>query len=98
MLEFFQSLVAAKLPGLGQKDLLKLLVDPVLAPSGASIHKQGKASIAKCVAALVVTQTPAAEAHAVVSQFASYLKPNDSSTAHQQTFSLLVIGEVGKHK
>ena len=59
MLEFFQSLVVAKLPGLGQKDLLKLLVDPVLAPSGVSIHKQGKASIAKCVAALVVTQSPA---------------------------------------
>ena len=58
MLEFFQSLVSANLPGLGQKDLLKLLVDPVLAPSGASIHKQGRASIAKCVAALVVTQSP----------------------------------------
>jgi len=68
-----------------------------LAPSGASIHKQGRASIAKCVAALVVTQSPA-EAQTVVSQFASYLKPNDSSTAHQQTFSLLVIGEIGKHK
>ena len=53
--------------------------------------------IAKCVAALVVTQSPA-EAHAVVSTFASHLKPNDISTAHQQTFSLLVIGEVGKHK
>ena len=58
MLEFFQSLVSANLPGLGQKDLLKLLVDPVLSPSGASIHKQGRASIAKCVAALVVTQSP----------------------------------------
>ena len=34
MLEFFQTLVAARLPGLGQKDLLKLLVDPVLAPTG----------------------------------------------------------------
>jgi cullin-associated NEDD8-dissociated protein 1 len=97
MLEFFKSLVAANLPGLGQKDLLKLLVDPVLSPSGASIHKQGRASIAKCVAALVVTQSPA-EAQNVVSQFASHLKPNDSSTAHQQTFSLLVIGEIGKHK
>ena len=88
--------MAARLPGLGQKDLMKLLVDPVLAPSGASIHKQGKASIAKCVAALVVTQNPA-EASAVVSQFASHLKPNEATTAHQQTFSLLVIGEIGKH-
>ena len=51
---------------MGQKDLMKLLVDPVLAASGSGIHKQGKASIAKCVAALVVTQNPA-EAQAVVS-------------------------------
>ena len=82
--------MAARLPGLGQKDLMKLLVDPVLAASGSGIHKQGKsyffyllfwpfvvgfddffsflgkASIAKCVAALVVTQNPA-EAQAVVS-------------------------------
>ena len=64
--------------------------------SGASIHKQGRASIAKCVAALVITQSPN-EIQTVVSQFASYLKPNDASTAHQQTFSLLVIGEIGKH-
>ena len=88
--------MAARLPGLGQKDLMKLLVEPVLAPSGASIHKQGKASIAKWVAALVVTQNPT-EAHAVVSQFAGHLKPTDTNTAHQQTFALLVIGEVGKH-
>ena len=96
MLDFFQALVAAKLPGLGAKDLMKLLVDPVLAPTGASIHKQGKASIAKCVAALIVTQK-GNEAHEIVKQFASYLKPSDPSTAHQQTFSLLVIGETGKH-
>lgn len=96
MLEFFQSLVAAHLPGLSQKDLLGLLVNPVLLPTGAAIHKQGRASIAKCVAALVVTQTPV-EAHNVVAKFAANLKPGDASTAHQQTFSLLAIGEIGKH-
>ena len=48
------------------------------------------------MAALVITQSPN-EIQTVVSQFASYLKPNDASTAHQQTFSLLVIGEIGKH-
>lgn len=96
MLDFFKALVAAKLPGLGQKELLGLLVDPVLAPTGAAIHKQGRASIAKCVAALVVTQS-ASEAQNVVSHFAANLKPSDPSTAHQQTFSLLVIGEIGKH-
>jgi hypothetical protein len=88
--------VTAKLPGLSQKDLLSMLVTPVLQPTGSSIHKQGRASIAKCVAALVVTQSPA-EAHAVVTQFAGNLKPTEVSTAHQQTFSLLVIGEIGKH-
>lgn len=74
-----------------------MLVDPVLTPQGASIHKQGKASIAKCVAALVCVTNNKQDAFAIVSQFATNLKPNDSSTAHQQTFSLLVIGEIGKH-
>ena len=40
MLEFFRCLVAAKVPGLGQKDLLALLVNPVLQQQGAAIHKQ----------------------------------------------------------
>ena len=40
MLEFFRCLVAAKVPGLGQKDLLALLVNPVLQQQGATIHKQ----------------------------------------------------------
>ena len=51
---------------------MKLLVDPVLAASGSGIHKQGKASIAKCVAALVVTQNPA-EAQAVVSFYTTII-------------------------
>jgi hypothetical protein len=57
---------------------------------------QGRASIAKCVAAIVVTQS-SADAHAVVTQFTANLKPADPTTAHQQTFSLLAIGEIGKH-
>ena len=96
MLDFFQSLVAAKLPGLGSKDLLGMLINPVLQSSGASIHKQGRASIAKCVAAVVATQKPQ-DAQAVVQSLASNIAPQDPSTAHQQAFSLLAIGEIGKH-
>ena len=76
MLQFFQSLVAAKIPGLEQKDLLDMLVNPVMAPGangGERIHKQGRSSIAKCVAALVVTQS-SQEAHSVVQSFANTLK------------------------
>jgi len=40
MLEFFRCLVAAKVPGLGQKDLLTLLVNPVMQQQGSTIHKQ----------------------------------------------------------
>lgn len=40
MLDFFRCLVAAKVPGLGQKDLLALLVNPVLQQQGVAIHKQ----------------------------------------------------------
>jgi cullin-associated NEDD8-dissociated protein 1 len=98
MLQFFQSLVAAKIPGLGQKELLDMLVNPVMERGlngGERIHKQGRASIAKCVAAIVITQSPQ-EAHAVVQSFASSLK-NSANTPHMLTFSLLAIGEIGRH-
>ena len=98
MLQFFQSLVAAKIQGLGQKELLDMLVNPVMlqgANGGERIHKQGRASIAKCVAALVITQSPQ-EAHSVVQSFANSLKAS-GNTPHVQTFSLLAIGEIGRH-
>merc|ERR1719232_1448318 len=53
MLEFFKSVVSAGVPGLAHNDLLALLVNPVLGGKGGSIHKQGRANIAKCVASLV---------------------------------------------
>jgi cullin-associated NEDD8-dissociated protein 1 len=44
MLEFFQALVQAGLPGLGFRDLISLLRNPVLAVdpnvSGLQLHKQ----------------------------------------------------------
>jgi hypothetical protein len=56
MLEFFRCLVAAKVSGLAQKDLLALLVNPVMHQQGATIHKQVKQmdnNITKLVAEVV---------------------------------------------
>ena len=39
MLDFFKTIVAAGLPGLGHSDLLALLAHPVLGSKGGSIHK-----------------------------------------------------------
>lgn len=91
MLDFFKMLVAAGVPGLAYSDLLALLVNPVIGPKGGSIHKQGRANIAKCVASLVHNQHP--EAVAVVQKFMGNLS---SQQDHALTFSLLAIGEVGR--
>ena len=95
MLGLFKAIVAAEVPAFSQKKLLELLVNPVVGEAGDSIHKQGRASIAKCVAAVVSTQRPA-EAAAVVNQFAAQLS-GKGGVAHQQTFALLAIGEIGRH-
>lgn len=95
MLGFFRALVAANTPNMGAKRLLETLVNPVLSEAGAQIHKQGRASIAKCVAAVVGTQSQA-EAVAVVGQFAQQLQ-GAKGVPHQQTFALLAIGEIGKN-
>ena len=96
MLEFFQALVVANEAEMNQQRMLDALVHPVMDPnSGASVHKQGRASIAKCVAAIVATQSPA-EGLAVVNKFAGQLN-NKSGQPHIQTFSLLAVAEIGKH-
>ena len=53
MLDFFKSVVSAGVPGLAHSDLLALLVNPVLGGKEGTIHKQGRANIAECVASLV---------------------------------------------
>lgn len=40
MMELFKSLVSTKMPGYGHKDLLALLVNPVMSADGSAIHKQ----------------------------------------------------------
>lgn len=93
MLDFFKSVVSAGVPGLAHKDLLNLLVTPVLGGKGGSIHKQGRANIAKCVASLVCHSER--EAVEVVKQFMSNL--NSSQPDYSLTFSLLAIGETGRN-
>ena len=93
MLEFFKTIVAAGVPGLGHGDLLALLAHPVLGGKGGSIHKAGRANIAKCVASLVSHSER--EAKGVVTQFMSNLASNQAD--YSLTFSLLAIGEIGRH-
>lgn len=95
MLEFFQALVVANMADLNQQRMLDALVQPVMDKNGAAVHKQGRASIAKCVAAIVATQSPA-EGLTVVNKFAGQLN-NKSGPPHIQTFSLLAVAEIGKH-
>jgi len=93
MLDFFRALVASGAPGLGHSDLLSLLVAPVLGSRGASIHKQGRANIAKCAASLVSHSQ--VEAVAVVKQFMAQLATPGQPDC-SITFSLLAIGETGR--
>ncbi|XP_026279732.1 cullin-associated NEDD8-dissociated protein 1 isoform X2 [Frankliniella occidentalis] len=100
MLEFFQALVAANLPGLGYRDLLQLLMAPITVNSSSptvsatpTLHKQAFHSLAKCVAALTVTWKP--EAIMVVEQFLGDVNGQRSDSQH--IFALLVIGEIGRH-
>merc|ERR1719341_1170041 len=53
MLDFFKSVVDAGAHGLAHSDILVLLVNTVLGGKEGTIHKQGRANIAKCVASLV---------------------------------------------
>lgn len=100
MLEFFQALVKAGLPGLEYRDLLAMLVAPVTQSNmggGASpvpvLHKQAFHSLAKCVAALTITWKQ--EALSVVEQFMRDIQNPRNDAQH--IFALLIIGEIGRH-
>lgn len=90
MLEFFQALVQADIPGLGYKELLLMLTAPV---SQSVLHKQAYHSLAKCAAALTITWHQ--ETQAVVKQF--LVDVENSYSDAQNIFALLVIGEIGRH-
>lgn len=94
MLDFFKSLVKCNLPGLNYDSLLRLLLMPIsnLATcQTATLHKQAFYSLAKCVAAITVTD---ARALPVVPQFINEIQT--ASTDSQQIFALLVVGEIGR--
>lgn len=101
MLELFQALVLANLPGLRYPDLLALLVNPVNAQGTVGhtglpvvvLHKQAYHSLAKCVAALTV-QFPD-EALNVAQQFLQDIQ--NRRVDAQFIFALLAIGEIGRH-
>jgi len=93
LLEFLTAVVRAGVPGLSHTDLLGLLVNPILGGKGGTVHKQGRANIAKCVASLVGHSEP--EAVAVAKQFLVNL--NSGQQDYATTFSLLAIGETGRN-
>ena len=92
MLDFFMSVVSAGVPGLAHSDLLALLVNSVLEGKGRTIHKQGRANIAKCVASLVSHSKR--EALRVVNQFMGNL--TSSQQDYSLPLSLLAIGETDR--
>jgi cullin-associated NEDD8-dissociated protein 1 len=101
MLDFFQALVTAGLPGLGYKELVQMLIHPIYNTSPSTqpanavlaVHKQAFHSIAKCVAALTIVCPN--EAFPVVAQFINDVQKPKSDSVH--LFGLLAIGEIGKH-
>lgn len=90
MLEFFQALVQANIPGLGYRELLALIIAPV---NQGNLHKQAYHSLAKCAAALTITWR--SEAQGVVEQFLRDVQNPQNDSQH--IFALLVIGEIGRH-
>lgn len=100
MLELFQAFVSTGITGLGYNDLLKMLISPIQQANGggtttptSSLHKQAFHSLAKCVAAITITQQ--SEALNIVDKFLKDIQyPRNDS---QHIFALLVIGEIGKH-
>lgn len=93
MLDLFQALVQAQLPGLGYRELLDMLRAPVYNPaSNAQIHKQAFHSIAKCVAALTLQVQD--QAIPLASELLQEIPKK--RTDSQIVFCLLTIGEIGR--
>uniref|UniRef100_A0A023F571 Putative tata-binding protein-interacting protein n=3 Tax=Triatoma infestans TaxID=30076 RepID=A0A023F571_TRIIF len=92
LLDFLEALARANLPGLGNKRLLEMLTAPV-SQHQPPLHKQAFHSLAKCVAAVTVPWEN--EAFVVVNKLMNEIQI--STTDQQQIFSLLVIGEIGRH-
>ncbi|KAF5287245.1 hypothetical protein FQR65_LT12289 [Abscondita terminalis] len=94
MLEFFQSLVRCRLPGVGYNDVLQMLLYPIshMPNNQSTLHKQAYYSLAKCVAAITVISKN--QALPVVNQFINNIQIARCDSQH--IFSLLVVGEIGR--
>lgn len=95
-LEFFQALVQANLPGLGYREILKMLMVPfsgTTPPTGHQLHKQAYHSLAKCVAALTL-QVPNESISVTLELLLNIQKSNNDS---HLVFHLLAIGEIGRY-
>lgn len=96
-LKLFGALVYARLPGLGYRQLLEMLRQPLCGPAAATagmLHKQAYHSTAKCVAALVL-EAPA-EAIPLAGELLGEILKSLRSDSHL-VFCLLTIGEIGRH-
>lgn len=94
MLDLFQALVHAQLPGLGYRQLLEMLRAPVFNTSAnIQLHKHAFHSIAKCVAALTLQVQN--EAIPLANELLQEIHQKRTDT--QIVFCLLTIGEIGRH-
>lgn len=93
-LDLFQALVHANLPGLSYRQILEMLMSPVLNQQpGHPLHKQAYHSLAKCVAALTL-QVPTEAIPVAAELLQNIQKPRTDS---HLVFCLLTIGEIGRH-
>jgi len=94
-LEFFRALVdgpAAVGPTAGQ--LCDMLTTPVLsATAGTNVHKQGRATTAKCLAAVLAAR--GGEATPLIDNWCGLMR-SGNALPHQHAFYLLAVGEVGR--
>lgn len=93
-LNLFQVLVQANLRGLGYRELLEMLKNPVVNQQATyPLHKQAYHSLAKCVAALTLQVQHEAVPLAIELLQEIQRKRSDA----QLVFCLLATGEIGRH-
>ena len=96
LLDFFTSLVKAKIPSLTYESLVTLVTQPVNSPHREqvqSLHKHGFHSIAKCVSALLIAVP--VKTDATIKSLVALIS-NASATDQQRQYALLTIGEIGE--
>ncbi|XP_046857896.1 cullin-associated NEDD8-dissociated protein 1-like [Xenia sp. Carnegie-2017] len=95
MLNLLAEIVQSRVFRVGFNDLFQMMVTPIYNENpDATVHKQALHSIAKCVSALIVACI--SEGHFLIGRFVKDI--NSTKPANSvRIFSLLALGEVGKH-